>query len=700
MLTRYAASLLRLYTVLALVFPALPDHVAAAPPRQGMRSLLMVYHELTVRPEGSRGIDTPILSGDGRRAIWAESPGDPNPREENRVFALDLDGGQPAEIDAYQPICACRARVDISDDGNTVVSTDGVRIRILSGAATFGRAHEVLRLANNAIGALRISGDGTRIVFVVIRDTTVSEPNPRKLGTPIPRGVWALGADGTAPIHLAGVEEIAVASGVPKAALEADPDFTSDGAINALAVSDDGGHVIFGAHVGVGGEAVFSLTADAPLSKLYGPVQSVGQTAVSGDGQTVAFMTETQANARVMVISGGTLRSTLFGYMDRGERLQLSRDGSTLLGKGLNGAVLVDVATSATRQLFSTMPPSPLAAGASSRLLKGPGGSPTMNAAGTRVLYIADPLASNHGNLAVIELGPADLSGAPLIRELHADPDTVPPDGSKSASVTADVSWGGALIGVWLEILRDGVPETAFGPSVVPMEREAGPDPQALQGVFAATLQSRDMGHALGPRQLRVLSESQATDGRRHGTVLETDETVTVGDAGLRTFQTDQAQPSLAAWVVPYWWESLPAWQAEWEMHRFHAEIRLDSSSRVSGGSLTIEMVNPAAQARDYLEDYHITFEGTAGEGSSITPWTDVSFVGTRQAEQQGGGERRDDSYAVTLMIALNDTGQLVMCDQQAHVGVDTPEQARQNCIAQALATLQPVESSPPPPLA
>ena len=363
MLTRYVASLLRLSTVLALFFPALPGHVAAAPPRQGLRSPLMVYHELTLRPEGSPGIDVPILSGDGRRAIWAESPRDPSPREENRIFALDLDGGQPAEIDAYQPICTCRSWVDVSDDGNTVVSTEGVRIRILSGVATFGQERELLRLANNAISALRISGDGKLVVFAVIRDTTVSEPNPLKRGTPIPRGVWAMDADGEEPIHLAGVKEIAAASGVPEASLSADPEFTTADAINALDVSDDGGRIIFGAHAENGEEAVFSLTGDAPLSKLYGPVQSVVQTAVSGDGQTVAFMTETQGNAQVSVMSGGTLRPAPVGYMFPNERLQLSRDGSMLLGKGPQGAVLVDVVTSATRQLFSTMPPSTVAAG-------------------------------------------------------------------------------------------------------------------------------------------------------------------------------------------------------------------------------------------------------------------------------------------------------------------------------------------------
>src|ERR671910_1902023 len=108
MRTRAAAHLRRLCAMLVLLVPALPDHVAAAPPRQGAGSSLAVYHELTQRPDGSPGIGSPILSGDGRRAIWTESPQNPSPSEKNRVFALDLDGGQPAEIDAYQPICACR----------------------------------------------------------------------------------------------------------------------------------------------------------------------------------------------------------------------------------------------------------------------------------------------------------------------------------------------------------------------------------------------------------------------------------------------------------------------------------------------------------------------------------------------------------------------------------------------------------------
>jgi hypothetical protein len=139
MLTRHAALLLRLCTVLALILSVVPLQAAAAPPIQGMSSPLMVYHQLTKRPDGSSQINASILNGDGRRAFWAERKLMPDLKMRNQIFALELDGGQPTEIDAYQSLCeGCTARVDVSDDGNTVVSTEGVRIRVLSGVATFG----------------------------------------------------------------------------------------------------------------------------------------------------------------------------------------------------------------------------------------------------------------------------------------------------------------------------------------------------------------------------------------------------------------------------------------------------------------------------------------------------------------------------------------------------------------------------------
>ena len=112
--------------LLALLVPLLIPPAASPVLAQTGPPNLQVYHQLTSQPD-LLGINSPVLSGDGRRAIWAESRDDP--RQPNRVWVMDVDGGQPHEIDAYQPLCECGTRIDVSDDGGTAVSTDGVRIR-------------------------------------------------------------------------------------------------------------------------------------------------------------------------------------------------------------------------------------------------------------------------------------------------------------------------------------------------------------------------------------------------------------------------------------------------------------------------------------------------------------------------------------------------------------------------------------------
>ena len=94
MLTRHAAGLLRLCVLLALVLPGLSHPVAAAPLTQGAHGPLTVYHELTQRTDLSTPIDSPVVSGDGRRAFWAESPrGSPHV---NWIFARASIDLQPA----------------------------------------------------------------------------------------------------------------------------------------------------------------------------------------------------------------------------------------------------------------------------------------------------------------------------------------------------------------------------------------------------------------------------------------------------------------------------------------------------------------------------------------------------------------------------------------------------------------------------
>jgi hypothetical protein len=694
MRTRHAACLVRVCTLLALVLPVLPGHVLAAPPAQGTSSSEMFYHELMQRPEGSPPIQAPILSGDGRRVIWAESPADL--KQSNQIFALDVDGGQSREIDAYQPLCSCQTQVDVSDDGTTVVSTEGVRIRRLSGGASLNRKNELIRLADNVISALRISGDGKLVVFLVARDTTTSEPNPLKLGTPIPRGVWAMSADAGALKQMAGIEEVAVAAEVPVAELAAYPEFSSFDT-NALDVSDDGRRIVFGAQSGFGiftgkaEERVFNL-GEILLTQLFGPVESVDKVAVSGDGKTVAFATADQGVTTVSVKTGGTLKPLPNFAYDRfqrfDERLQLSRDGTKLLGREQQGSVLVDVATLTRRRLV------PLAIPESHLFTGGAANYATMNAAGTRVLYVASP---HGGNLVVIDLGATVLRGAPLVRGLNLDPDTIPRDGSKRSSVSTEISWDGTLIGVWLEIFRDGVRDTTFGDSgLVPMQDTSGPDPGRMQGIFAADLVSRDKNAVPGPRQLRLITESQAEDGRRHGTVFEPDKTLTVGGIGLGSYYNGElavgdAQIAARLTNPPGDFKGL---------RDVRATIQLDpTTNALLGGSLSYVafMDDPslprrhefnAATARS-LEPFTVLPGGILGnvifQGELTIYDSDGSvFLGPIEAEQ-------DFHYAD------DPSGQLVLCATGRTLWtLEEAELARQACVENAFITLKPGQAAPP----
>ena len=700
MLTRHAACLVRVCTLLALVLLVLPGHVAAAPPTQGTSSHLMIYHELTQRPDESPKIDSLVLSGDGRRAIWAESPMDP--KVSNRVFALDVDGGQPRGIDAYAPICQCRTQVDVSDDGNTVVSTEGVRIRILSGGATFGRKREVLRLANDVIRALRISGDGRIIVFVVLRDTSISEPDPRKRGAPIPRGIWAVSAEGGEPLQLAGIREVAAVAGVPVAELESYPDFGHDTWTHAYAldVSDDGRRIIFGARAGTAGQGVFSITEGTLLTKLVGPVEDVYQVAVSGDGQTVAFATTGQRGLNVSVSAGGTLKTVPNFDFDFDfdlrfyDRLQLNRDGTKLLGKEQLDSVLVDVATLAKHQLI----PSAITEG---HLFTGGTASyATMNTAGTRVLYLANP---HRKNLVVIDLGATDLVGAPLVRGLHVDPDTIPVDGSKSASVSAEISWDGTLLPVWLEILLEGeLDRSISGKTYVGMtelQDTVDPDPGRLQGIFAADLthDTREREKTiLGPRNLRLIIESRAADGRHHGTVFDADKRLTVGGIELGSHYNGEvavgdAQIAARLTDPPGDFKGL---------RDVRATIQLDpTTNALLGGSLSYVafMDDPSLPRRH---------EFSAATARSAGPFTVLpgGILGTVIFQGELTIYDSDGSVFLGPIEAEQDfhyaddpSGQVVLCATGRTLWtLEEAEVARQACVDNAFIALKPVQTAPP----
>jgi Tol biopolymer transport system component len=66
----------------------------------------LVYHEitsLTTDPLRVVGLEAPILSADGNRAVFTIAPGSSDPNFPNRIFVINSDGSEQREIDTYTP---------------------------------------------------------------------------------------------------------------------------------------------------------------------------------------------------------------------------------------------------------------------------------------------------------------------------------------------------------------------------------------------------------------------------------------------------------------------------------------------------------------------------------------------------------------------------------------------------------------------
>ena len=85
----------------------------------------MVYHEITRFDRQVRfgNSGESALSASGNRIVFAHAPGDETDARYNHIFVINPDGSGQREVDFYKQNCGCGAMVDISADGNTVIST-------------------------------------------------------------------------------------------------------------------------------------------------------------------------------------------------------------------------------------------------------------------------------------------------------------------------------------------------------------------------------------------------------------------------------------------------------------------------------------------------------------------------------------------------------------------------------------------------
>jgi hypothetical protein len=489
----------------------------ASTPTSSQASPPLVYHQITSLEEGTGGVGQPVLSADGNAAVFADAPGDPNNAENpNHISVVGADGAGLTEVDAYTPHCYCGSWVDISADGETVVSSESMQLRLVRGGA---EARTLVDLASNELSSLRLTAAGDRVFFLLARDTQLVGASDT-----LQRGIYAVDADGNDLRQIAGPDQIAQLLGVK-------PDEVQmlRLQVNALDVAADGSRIVFGAYVGAE-QAVFAADGDGrDLHQILDSLAFVQRVAISGDGALVAYdvvpLETPSDNNEVGVIptEGGEPRATgtNSGFDDP---LQLSDDGSRLLVSP--NSYLIDTESGATRQLAILTPGID---GHTALLVDGMSRA-TMDAEAERFLYVfrgarcAD-CPNQHEQLATLDIGPADLGDAPTIASAEIDPAEIPLNYAAAATANAAVDAAGTLLTVGLVALREGQTDINVGRDAILHDDGQNGDVTAGDGIFTnnavvhvgAVAREDDTG----PRMLRIQAETETSDGRRHATAVE-----------------------------------------------------------------------------------------------------------------------------------------------------------------------------------
>ncbi|HWQ32963.1 MAG TPA: BACON domain-containing carbohydrate-binding protein [Blastocatellia bacterium] len=486
--------------------------VSASTPATILRTL--VYHQITSQTSGiTVNSGSPVLSASGNRAVFAISPGSGDPNTPNRIFVVNADGTGERQVDAYTTLCFCSSQADISADGEWVVSTEGVQLRIARADGSGGR--ELLR--DREFEAIRISGDGTKVFFLQRR----GEP-------PTDRGLYVINADGSGLRQIAGPTQIGTLLGIPR-----DEVFTFDTGFGStdLSVSHDGQRIVFATNSR--GQRMFGVNLDGTGLHQIGETRLfINSVALSADGQKVASLITSNpccSNPRELFVGNfdGTGQRKLSdensGPIKRlgnsGDRIQLSSDGAKLLLG--SGSILVDVASGAPLQLgvsFNSVtddPPPVVDEG----MLKA-----TMNSSATRFLYVIDCTGNFNGcllpQLAVLDLNPVSLGQAPSVTEPKIDPSFVLTQSRSAATVSARVTTTNTIRGVGNAALIGGLDDKNVSKLKMVDDGTNG-DTTANNGIFTHNAVRADSSAIVGARTMRVKAEVRAGDGRRHATAID-----------------------------------------------------------------------------------------------------------------------------------------------------------------------------------
>ena len=405
------------------------------------------YHQvttLTTRPTGQAKI-----SADGSKIVYPIAPGTGDPATPNKIFVVNPDGTGTQEVDSYVPNCFCGALIDISANGQTVVSSDSTQVRVVGAD---GSKKGSLKFDSNEISDVKISADGTTVFMMHRRNNNVTG------GAPVERGLWAMNADGTNLRQLVGPAALVPMVAVSQPAVTMpDQVFPFNGCGKSLDYAADGQHGVFA--VQAGSKQYAAIVDGTTIRVAKGPVDFVKQVAISADGSRVAFSTVTGPNEETVVMSGdggGARVVTTQGQASCVSPMSLNADGSQLLFG--ETSLLFPTAGGDPVTLYLNTAGDGTAIGAPCCDM-----SPWFSMAGTAKRFSYLNFDSMVLQIGLLEIDPTSLGASPTLASPTFSTGSIPRDRSVGARVTTRITpvAGTPLVRAGTAVLLKGVEDRA-----------------------------------------------------------------------------------------------------------------------------------------------------------------------------------------------------------------------------------------------
>jgi len=474
----------------------------------------VAYHQITALMASPTS--AAVMSRNGKTIAFAVAPGNEDPANPNKIFVVNSDGTGLKQVDSYVSRCFCGSMVAISDDGQTIVSTESMQVRVVGADGTLKGKVEI---DSNEINELAISGNGQKVFFVSGRD-----PHLVGTSTVVPRGVSSFNADGSGLALIAGAQAVATLTGVMAADV-----FTFGVCAQTLGVSTDGSHVVFGTRLNKMGDVLLGSAGDGSnLHVIAGPIPNstpgigVISGGVSGDGTKAFYRVEKNDGSRQVRVAdfvGGNdkLVADKPPMSFCASPIQITSNGSQIL-LGESARVYPTAGGDPISLLlrtgyYSSDPP---------LVGEGVGADPLMTLAddGKHFAYLALDKA-NIKQIATAEVNPAATGSAPSVGGVTITPPMISLGGA-STTVAATVTSGGTLLRVGTALFLAGVEDTNDSTdAIVLLDDGKAPDAVAGDHVYTGTGIHVGTVGTSGARLVRVKAEATSSDGMRHATAVD-----------------------------------------------------------------------------------------------------------------------------------------------------------------------------------